>query len=106
MAEEADQSAEDIERVRVEIRDALVDAAIAWLEEKWGLDRRCPYCDVLDWGVNSPLDDYLWEEGPISAHFEVTCANCGHTVFVNAFKSGLLPSDPEEIFESPFEDSE
>lgn len=103
-AAEASQQNAEIERAKIAIRDALVDAAIAWLEEKWGVGRQCPYCGTSEWDVRSPLDDFLSEQGPISAHFEVSCKNCGNTALIDAFKAGLLP-EAHELENSPLENS-
>lgn len=103
-----DRSAAEVndQTVRLEVaaqqlRERLWDAAIAWLEEKWGTQRQCPYCDANDWTVGTPLDDILDEgDGKVSPYFTVTCDNCGNTVNVNAVMAGVLPTG-EELEEAP-----
>lgn len=36
-------------------KEALTQAAIKWLAEKWG-DRGCPYCGETQWEVGTPRD--------------------------------------------------
>lgn len=90
--------AEDSEETREAkelLRDVLVQAGIAWLEEKWGPHRECPYCHVSSWSVSSPLDDLLAGEGSATVHFVVGCENCGNTVYVNALTAGIMPTANE-----------
>lgn len=76
-------------------RQALMKAAIAWLEQKWGADHPCPYCGSIHWSVGTPLDDFLFSDRHISSTFDVSCDNCGNTVQVNAFTARLLPTTQE-----------
>jgi hypothetical protein len=100
-AEEIDEHSERINAAAQEIREQLWDAAIAWLQEKWGDSRPCPYCNTDEWTVGTPLDDVLDSMSErVSAYFPVTCNNCGHTVQINAVMAGVLPSS-EELEETP-----
>lgn len=63
----------------------------AWLAEKWGNARRCPYCEVSEWSFDSepravPLaqdrSKAIWAYG-------VRCENCGNLVLLSAEILGL-----------------
>jgi RNase P subunit RPR2 len=86
------------ERERREAVDAKrLDAAIQWIESKWG-EQACPYCQHVEWQVGTPLEITVAEGEVMSPAFPVMCGNCGHTTFVNAIKAGLL-SEPDEAEE-------
>jgi hypothetical protein len=68
----------------------LLEAAIEWLKDRWG-SQPCPYCQQTEWQVGTPLEIAVGKDGAMSPAFPVMCGNCGHTTFVNAVVSGLLP---------------
>jgi hypothetical protein len=69
---------------------------IAFIGQKWG-GRGCPMCGNGPWTVQDKvfqLSEYhegnLVVGGPLVPLVPVTCANCGHTVVVNAILSGAI----------------
>jgi hypothetical protein len=73
-----------------------IDYAIAWLQEKWGEQRACPYCGNTQWAVGPPVQFAISTEPGISPPlFSSSCTNCGNTVLVNVMYEGLR-LDPEE----------
>jgi hypothetical protein len=83
------------ERAAIEgIESQILQAAIAWIEEKWG-DQQCPYCQHVEWQVGTPLEITASNGEVMSPAFPVMCGNCGHTTFVNAIKAGLSPETGE-----------
>jgi hypothetical protein len=74
---------------------AELDAAAAWLEEKWGA-LQCPYCHFIAWQVGTPVEIPLTTGDVFSPMFPVMCGNCGHTTFVNAIVAGLVPDPNQE----------
>jgi hypothetical protein len=72
------------------------DRAVAWLAEKWGNARACPYCSNPDWGVGAKLIEARpWGEDGVVPMLQVTCTNCGHTVSVDASVAGLVHYSPK-----------
>jgi hypothetical protein len=71
----------------------LLESAIVWLQTNWGVDRRCPYCDRIQWEVGTPVALRTVGGEPITPSFPVMCGNCGQTTFINAVRAGLLPED-------------
>lgn len=94
--EDASQRVEDLQSAEDELREALIDSAIAWLEQKWGADNPCPYCDNEEWTVSLPFKLLLESRVSLQPHFSAVCTNCGNTVLINAVMAGLLPEDNEE----------
>jgi hypothetical protein len=73
-------------------RPLSYEDVVAWLEEKWGSDRDCPYCGNDVWYVNpQSLNLRLHEEntgggflpGKAVPLISVACSNCAQTVFLN-----------------------
>lgn len=62
-------------------------AVIAWLTEKWGDGRKCPYCDGAKWDVARRVAVRV--EGAVLPLVPVVCANCAHTVFLSTQVMGL-----------------
>jgi len=90
--------AQIIERERVAAEGTesqILQAAIKWIEEKWG-DQECPYCQQVEWQVGTPLEITASNGEVMSPAFPVMCGNCGHTTLVNAIKAGLLPEPGED----------
>jgi hypothetical protein len=73
--------------------DRLVGAAIAWMREKWGDERPCPYCGGPTWEVGTPFELSRPSGEALSLVFPVVCANCGNTALVNASRAGLASED-------------
>ena len=71
--------------------EELLDRAIAWLEERWGADRACPYCGTRAWQVGTPLEIPLADGSAMTPAFPVMCTFCGNTVLINAIVAGLVP---------------
>ncbi|MFL5896064.1 MAG: hypothetical protein ACJ76Z_13260 [Thermoleophilaceae bacterium] len=77
--------------------DEWIDRAIAWLEERWGENRPCPYCANDSWDVQGavelrPAPGFpQWSGDPegFFPAFQVICTNCGHTALVNVMAAGL-----------------
>jgi hypothetical protein len=65
--------------------DRLVEDVIAWIRERWGEDRPCPYCGGSTWEVGPPF-----ELGRPSGELvsPVVCVGCGNTALVNARQIG------------------
>jgi hypothetical protein len=87
----AEEHAAQVEQAATELQDAFIDAAIAWLGEKWGPEPTCPFCRNKSWAVGTSVDIALASGATLSPHFTVMCDNCGNTVFINAILAGLLP---------------
>jgi hypothetical protein len=78
------------------------DLTNAWLKDHWSLDRRiCPICGTNDWGL---IPQFVHMSlGPLGPRLRprtlpcvgLACRNCGHTLFFNALKMGLLAEGPE-----------
>jgi hypothetical protein len=73
----------------------FIEAAVGWVEQKWGPNRECPYCGSAEWTVSRPFNLLLESRETLSPHFSVVCTNCGNTVLINALLAGLFP-DPNE----------
>lgn len=78
-----------------EMYAAYIDAAVTWLERKWGAERPCPYCHSVEWSVSRPFNLLLESREALAPHFSVVCTNCGNTVLVNAVLAGLFEG-PEQ----------
>ncbi|HTX32879.1 MAG TPA: hypothetical protein VMD09_15955 [Solirubrobacteraceae bacterium] len=64
---------------------------IQWIAQKWGTNQPCPYCQNPQWEVGLPVQ-FLVEPfqaeklaSKLAPLHQVTCTNCGNTVFVRAF---------------------
>jgi hypothetical protein len=67
------------------------DRAVAWLVEKWGNARECPYCGNPNWNIGGKLIEARpWGEDGVVPMLQVTCTNCAHTVSVDASVAGLV----------------
>src|SRR2546425_10260498 len=78
--------------------------AVAWLTERWGPARACPYHGPTDWGVGPVLFQLsaftpggITLGGAVLPLVTVTCGVCGHTVFVNAISMGLVRADTPPV---------
>ena len=72
------------EKVRQQLAEQMLRGA-NWLEEKWGANRHCPYCNNPGWEVGIPVQYRRSRVGQVSAApmvplYPVTCTNCGNTV--------------------------
>jgi hypothetical protein len=70
--------------------DRLLDGAIAWIRQKWGEERPCPYCGDSMWEVGMPFELAQAPSGAMALAFPVICSNCGNTTLVNAGRAGLV----------------
>jgi hypothetical protein len=77
-------------------QDELIDAAVEWLQGRWGEGTQCPYCGNPNWEVGTPVDIALRSGEALSPHFPVMCTNCGNTVFINAIRAGLSPEPTDQ----------
>jgi DNA-directed RNA polymerase subunit RPC12/RpoP len=69
---------------------AQVDAAIAWLEEKWGEERECPYCGNSQWAIGPPVQLSISSDPGITPPlFSASCTNCGNTVLITVMYEGI-----------------
>lgn len=75
----------EAEQATMELEEALVAAAIAWLSDQWGIHKPCPYCGNAEWTVGLPV---RWA-GP-EPIFPVTCDTCGNTALINAILAGVV----------------
>lgn len=85
----------EVERQRI---GAEIDRAIAWLQSKWsgnGDAVACPYCKHNSWSVGPPLE-LVTRRSAMAPMFPVVCDTCGHTTFVSAVISGLMPEPGTE----------
>lgn len=79
------------------LTDAEMKIVNKWLGEKWVRGSLCYVCGQSDWEVESYLAHApLIRAGLIARLGEkaypfilVICANCGHTVFINAVAMGI-----------------
>jgi hypothetical protein len=77
-----------------------------WLLEKWGPARKCTQCEASDWTVSTyPALIQIEKNWGFSAVHRkaypcvaVMCNNCGHMVFVNALRAGIV--DASESLEA------
>lgn len=79
-----------------QLEEALVAAAINWLEERWGDQQPCPYCGNKEWTVGRPFTAALISGAAFTPHFPVTCNECGNTALINAVWAGLVTEDQAE----------
>ncbi|NLX22827.1 MAG: hypothetical protein GXY55_14340 [Phycisphaerae bacterium] len=70
---------------------------LAWLNEHWKGDHKCPICQNDTWQINSTVFELRsFESGnlvagaPIYPVVCVTCDTCGHSLFFNAIRAGLI----------------
>lgn len=92
------------ERWNARLVPQWVDAAIGWLETKWG-SVACPYCGTNGWEVGHQIvEQRSWGLGAVFPVFLVTCENCGHTVHVDADKAGVVSRLPVEEGEATSEE--
>jgi hypothetical protein len=77
------------------VSDDWMETAIAWLEDKWGRDRACPYCGNDTWAINHYLiASENWATGSVQPRFIVTCTNCAQVVHIDAEKAGVVTREP------------
>ncbi len=71
---------------------------IRFLKEKWQ-GRTCPMCQAGNWSVSDQVFEMrefhngnfvLGGNSSIIPIIPVTCANCGHIIFVNAIVAGFV----------------
>lgn len=93
---QAAEREEDLADAAEQLEEALVAAAISWLEERWGGQRPCPYCGNTEWTVGRPFTAALIGGDALTPHFPVTCHRCGNTALINAAWAGLIPEEPNE----------
>lgn len=70
----------------------LADQVITHLQEKWGEEKACPYCDANDWQVGK----LIWFDAADGSEYPavpVLCANCANTTFVNPLAAGFDLTD-------------
>jgi predicted RNA-binding Zn-ribbon protein involved in translation (DUF1610 family) len=58
---------------------------LAWIREKWGEQRPCPYCGEARWDVGPPV---VLGASPA---VPVVCGNCGNTLLIDAGVMGVVP---------------
>jgi DNA-directed RNA polymerase subunit RPC12/RpoP len=63
----------------------------AWLTDKWGLDRACPYCGAEEWSFDSEPRAIAMAREPQRGiyAYAVRCENCGNLVLLSAEVLGL-----------------
>jgi hypothetical protein len=67
------------------------ERALAWLKEKWGDDHPCPHCRTNVWNVGAKLVELNpWGSTSVLPMLQVTCANCGNVVLIDAVLAGLI----------------
>jgi hypothetical protein len=71
--------------------ERLLDGAIAWVRQKWGEERPCPYCGDSEWEVGTPFELARGSSDAVALAFPVVCSNCGNTTLINAGRAGLAP---------------
>lgn len=91
---EAAEKEEEFANAAEQLEEALVAAAIDWLEDRWGDQQPCPYCGNKEWTVGRPFTAALISGAAFTPHFPVTCNQCGNTALINAVLSGLIPEGP------------
>jgi len=74
-----------------------------WLNKHWRDGRQCPICQNSNWNISNMLyefrvfhDGNLVIGGPVYPAVAVTCNVCGHTLFFNALKIGIIKSPQGE----------
>jgi DNA-directed RNA polymerase subunit RPC12/RpoP len=81
------------------------DGVLAWLQDQWGPERKCPYCNNPGWSIGPVVyasRTPRWPDqglGPDVAfpYAQVHCTKCGHTVHVHA----LWIFEPQEPADDP-----
>jgi hypothetical protein len=73
----------------------------AFLKEKWGDNRKCPYCDGTEWNVTSTcgsLDELLPnnQRGKFMPLVPIICVKCGNTVLIHPAASDSMDNSDEE----------
>lgn len=74
----------------------------------------CPICGNTQWSVNSIITEMrefqngnliLGGNSSIMPFVSITCNNCGHTLFINAIRAGIVsPNSQQSIEPNPKED--
>jgi hypothetical protein len=72
--------------------DSLLDGAIAWVRQKWGEQRPCPYCGDSTWEVGMPFEFTRGSSDAVALAFPVIRSNCGNTALINTGRAGLAPA--------------
>jgi len=68
-----------------QIRALWTGWAQAWLERKWGRERPCPYCGVVQWQVQmEPVYVQSWIDNRMFPSLQVMCGNCSQFVLLSA----------------------
>jgi hypothetical protein len=81
--------------------EQLVDQVIQHLTEKWGDERPCPYCGSTQWAVGKRIVGPSLLRGlAVVPLVQVSCENCGNTVFIHLEAIGLWPPERGEGGES------
>jgi hypothetical protein len=73
----------------------------AWIKEKWKYGA-CQLCKETAWETAELVDlpasaDAGQEAGSLYPVLMFICGNCGHTIFVNALRAGILLIEEEGI---------
>lgn len=84
-----------IDAEREQLDAVATGKAVDWLKEKWGDDRECPYCGNPYWAVGPPVTFRSQMGRTPEPVFSAECTNCGHTVWINAVRAGIIGGDPE-----------
>lgn len=96
LREQQEQRAQLEAKYGVVLATDWIERATAWLVEKWGNERECPYCGNPTWGVGGRLiEARQWSDAGVIPMLQVTCTNCGHTVSVDAAVAGLIEQSQE-----------
>lgn len=82
------------------------DRIAAWYDKVAPQGAECPICKSKNWAaldhfvvptaVSGAKRTDLVLGGPAYVHFMLACQTCGNVQFINAFKSGVLPSPEAE----------
>jgi hypothetical protein len=86
----------------VELTDEQKSKLVRFIEARWRGTRECAVCGTSKWDLNDRIFELrefhggnLVVGGQLIPVVNVTCSNCGNTIFINAIKAGVVESQPK-----------
>ena len=87
----------------MKISQADIDAILKWLNHNWQGQKLCPICQKNNWNISDTVYEIrefqgggLVVGGPVYPTIGVICNVCGHTLFFNALKLGIIKGPPKK----------
>jgi len=96
MAEDSSNNTSDTSKIRIE-------KILAWLNENWKNERRCPICQSNKWNINLDPGVVLVAKNKSIQFGEnypfvvINCTKCGYSFLMNEVVMGLVqPIQPQD----------